>query len=165
MLHKFRFVIAGLIIILVNQAVTFAVSARMPNALRPAGTTRYAMAQSDAQLYVGPVAAWQPSGLATSVTIPAGKTADVTVLFCSEGYAAGNAIFARAKIGAALLAPNSAGSGVRLIAGTNNLESHCVNFYRAAVSDGTKTVKVEWSATHVSAYLQDRSMIVILNIR
>ena len=35
MLHKFRFVIAGSIIILVNQAVTFAVSAAVPEQLAP----------------------------------------------------------------------------------------------------------------------------------
>ena len=33
MLHRFRFVIAGIVIILVNQVVTFAVSASMPDAL------------------------------------------------------------------------------------------------------------------------------------
>ena len=41
MLHRFRFAIAGIVLILVNQVVTFAVSAHMPNALFPAGTTRY----------------------------------------------------------------------------------------------------------------------------
>ena len=42
MLHKFRFVIVSALVVLTSAGVSYAVSASMPNALLPAGTTRYA---------------------------------------------------------------------------------------------------------------------------
>jgi len=164
MLHQLRFVIAGLVIILVNQAVTFAVSAAVPTALRPAGSTRYALVQNETQRDIGLPFTWESTGLSTSVTIPAGKTADVMVFFCGVANPGGNYINVRAKIGSQLLLPNFGGDGLDFATGSTAAESHCVNFHKTNVSEGTKTVKIDWLAGDTNPKLFSRSMIVILNI-
>ena len=71
MLHRFRFVIAGILIILINQAVTFAVSASMPTALLPAGSTRYATAASTSTENVNNLVGWADvPGMTKYITIP-----------------------------------------------------------------------------------------------
>ena len=87
MLHRFRFVIAGILMVLTSAAVSYAVSASMPTALLPAGTTRYATAYR-----VGTIAEYIPAdedtwtdvlGMTKYITIPKGQTADVMVQFCA----------------------------------------------------------------------------------
>ena len=159
MLHKLRFVIAGLVIILVNQVVTFAVAARVPQSLRPSGTTRYAMAQTTTTADNTSSGNWIPTGLATSVTVPAGKKADVMVVFCSVGDGDGNVISVRAKIGGAVLLPSP---GVTLMS-VSFTGSHCATFYKTGVGEGTKIVRAEWRSFAAGANLLERSMIVTLN--
>ena len=163
MLHRLRFVIGGLVIILINQAVTFAVSASMPATLRPAGSVRFAMASTDVGAYPGTAGTWEPTGLATSITVPAGKTADVTVLFCAVVVPVNTYIKVRGKVGAALLLPNQYGTGF-VISSEETSVSRCMNFYKTNVRAGTRTVRIEWLTGNNAPELRSRSMIVILNI-
>lgn len=164
MLRKFRFVIAGLLIIVANQAVSYAVSAAVPSSLLAAGTTRYALVEKETQLNIVSFSDWEPTLLATSVTVPTGKTADVIVLFCGVASSGNSFIKVRARLGTALLVPNAGGTGISLSSLSSSIQSKCVNFYKTGVGAGTKTVAIEWHAASSLAHLFSRSMIVILNI-
>ena len=78
--------IAGLVIILVHQAVRLAVSASVPKSFRLAGSTRYAMVQSTTEAYDddGDIGLENMAGMSASITIPTDKKADVMVVFCGE---------------------------------------------------------------------------------
>ena len=161
MYRRSRFVIAALLVVLTSAVVSYAVSARVPQTLRPSGTTRYAMAQSSTGVNNTSVNNFIPTGLATSVTIPAGKHADVMVVFCSGGDGDDSFLTVRGKIGGSVLLP---ADGFNLMIGPYITGTHCATFYKTGVGEGTKTVKVEWKALAAGAYLNDRSMIVTLNI-
>jgi hypothetical protein len=161
MLHRFRFVIAGVLIILVNQAVTFAVSASMPSALLSAGTTRYAAAQASAIADVSSSPSFADiPGMTKYITIPGGQTADVMVIFCGEA-ASGSAsqYLVRAQIGGALAVPNwsymTVGSGYG---------NSCISFYRLNVPAGNPAVKIQWRAPTSTVSMAHRSLLVIANI-
>jgi len=164
MLHKFRFVIAGVIIILVNQVVSFAVSASMPVSLRPAGTTRYAMVTASNATSTSVQLSWADiSSLSQTITIPSGKRGDVMVLFCGATTSdeSGVSQYVRALVGGAAASPSES-----VMVPTGQKTKHCANFYRLNVPEGTRNVRMQWHnsweiATH---RMYDRSMIVIVNI-
>jgi len=161
MLHRLRFVIAGLIIILVNQAVTFAVSAAMPAALLPAGSTRYAVvstattASTNSGTFVG------VPGMSTKINIPSGKVADVIVVFCGVAYAPTTNLHVRA-----LAAGVEMGPGQVLLRGANSaLENQCGLFFLANVGSGLQTVKMQYYSQNTNfVYIYGRSMLVVANI-
>ena len=164
MIRKSQFVAASLIVILLSAAISYAVSASTKVSLLPTGSTRYALDVEENQLNVGAPVTWEPTLLSTSVTVPAGKTADVTVLFCAAANAAGSFTKVRAKIGGALLLPSDGGGGISFAANNATVESHCMNFTRKNVPQGTKTVQIQWYNGAAGAQLFSRHMFVILNI-
>ena len=108
MLHRFRFVIAGILIVLVNQVVTFAVSASMPTMLFPAGTSRYAAAYSLVPAGILDTDGWVDlSGMTKYITIPNGHTADVLVHFCGTAQTDSNStVWVRALIRDVVASPD-----------------------------------------------------------
>ena len=164
MLRKYRYIAFGLLIVIVNLGVTLSVAARVSGTLLPAGVTRYAMVSRETTLTNTNPENWLPTQLSTSVTIPTGKKADVTVQFCGEAYPGTFGIlYLRAKIGGALLRPGDV-TGLPLKTVADGYGTDCISFYRTGVPAGTKSVKVEWQANDATAYLRSRSMIVTLNI-
>ena len=95
MLHSSRFVIAGLLVVITSAIVSFAVSASMPGALMPAGTTRYAAVYATNEVVIHGDAGWMDvPGMIKYITIPGGQTADVIVIFCGlSGNSNGPGLF------------------------------------------------------------------------
>ena len=164
MLHKFRFVIAGIVFILVNQVVTFAVSASMANALLPAGTTRYAAATASDSLYIAVADGWKDiTGMTKYITIPGGQKADVFVIFCG-GVASSNTQYLnlQAYIGGTL-----AGPGIQVFPLVTTYRNQCALFQRLNVPAGSPAIKLKWSVgafDNYEANMAERSMIVIANL-
>ena len=104
MIRKSQFVAASLIVILLSAAISYAVSASTKVSLLPTGSTRYALDVEENQLNVGAPVTWEPTLLSTSVTVPAGKTADVTVLFCAAAVAPLRSAAARTNAASRLMA-------------------------------------------------------------
>lgn len=164
MLHKLRFVLAGILIIVVNQAVTFAVSARMQDALLPAGTTRYASAYSGSGDNTSGMDGWNAiDGMTKYITIPSGKTADVMVIFCGVvDVDATSTVYARALVRNTLASPSS----FLLQSGTEDMSSRCAYFQQTNVAAGTPAVTIQWNVSGgiPSASVLNRSMFVVVNI-
>lgn len=160
MLRKFRFVVAGLAIILANQAVGYAVHAAMPDTALAAGSTRYYVA-SRAAYEVTSSTTWKTlSGMSTTISIPSGKHGDVMVLFCGTGGATGGSLYVRAVIGGAAAVPGSI-----LLTDVSTYESHCTYFYKLGLSAGSRAVTMQWhTSTGGTAAMGNLSSIVMVNI-
>jgi hypothetical protein len=170
MLRKFKLVVAGLLVVLVSGVVSYAVSAAVPETLLAAGASRYAVTSvsADAPVVTTSRSFVDVPGLSTSITIPAGKTGDVIVLFCGEAHSAAGTVVVRALVGPAAALPTSMTiqEGVAI---TTGFTSRCANFYKLGVGAGAKTVKMQFrdQAPGMFPYpeqLSHRSMIVIVNI-
>ena len=163
MLHRLRFVIAGILIILVNQAVTFAVSASMPDALLPSGTTRYATVFATDYVPISYLEGWvDMPGMVKYITIPSGHTADVIVIFCGTGGVnIGSAwLTTRALIRDAVASPSQF-----LMTHLVDSTSNCAIFEKSNVSSGSPAVKIQWAVGNPDgATMQSRHMFVIANI-
>ena len=167
MLHKFRFVIAGILVILVNQLVTFAVSAPMPNALLAAGTTRYATVSATNATSIYGDDGWQDvPGMIKYITIPAGKTADVIVIFCGSVTTisgTGLPLYARAMIRDVITSPTQVTFSTLNTSETSN----CAIFMSSGVTAGNPAVRIQWDMGGGAldlAGLEARQMFVIVNI-
>jgi hypothetical protein len=161
MLRKFRFVIAGLAIIVANQAVTFAVSAAKPEILLPAGTVGLAVVEAETTISTSSVTAWvDVPGTPTSVNIPTGKTGDMIILFCGE-MVADSGLNTRALISGLTTKPPRM---TLWHAGTEQAQGRCAIFYRTGVPAGNQLVKMQWHVSSGSATMYNRVMLVIVNI-
>ena len=165
MLRRFKIPVIVLATVLLNQAAGYAVHASMPDALRPAGTTRYAVAQSTDNVTLTSGDPWSDlPGVATSISIPSGKRGDVMIVFCAEAEGNDAGLHARAHIGGALAVPDQT-----LLQNVEPKASQCTLFYKANVRAGTRMVKIQWmpagGAVGVSTVgIRDRSMFVTINI-
>ncbi len=164
MLRKFKIPIIIVVTAVLTQAVGFAVQAAMPSAFLPSGTTRYAVAQSTAgQLTWSP--SWLPL-LSQSIVLPGGKTADIMVIFCGNGWTNSNltALQVKVQIAGVVASPGV----VNFAAESGVIEGHCAAFYRSGGVAGTVPVRVYWRSTNGPTYsvnMSQRSMIIIANIR
>ena len=163
MLHRFRFVISGTLVVLTSAMVSYAVSASIPNTLLPAGTTRYAFVTASGQVLTPSSSFVNLPGLSTSITIPAGQTGDVMIFFCGASYAE-NFTLVRALVGGSRASPPE----VQLREGaTTGSESQCANFVKKAVPAGTHTVTMQWRGPGPAGpvqFMYDRSVIVVVNL-
>ena len=109
MLHRFRFVIVGLVVVLASALrATTAASAAVLGSLRPAGTTCDAVASAINLISVAGGGTFENMpDMSTSITISAGKRGDVMVLFCGTSIvsAAYNELYVRAMMGGAAATP------------------------------------------------------------
>ena len=161
MFHKFRFVIAGVLFLVASVVLNQAVSAYMPNALLPAGTTRYAAASAVSSFTIHDYDAWTDvPGMIKYITIPTGKTADVIVLFCGmQGQNATGTLLARALIRDSLAVPADA----MMVNSTTSFSSSCAIFQKSNVTAGSPAVKVQLHSTGGSGTMYTRQMLVIVN--
>lgn len=144
-------------------AVNSTVSAAVPSALLAAGSTRFAVVSAPVTsgLSTSSTSFVDLTGLAASISIPAGKSGDVFILFCADLYSGSSNVVARALIGSAVAAPG----GVNVRAPSTLAETQCMNFYKTGVTSGSKTIKMQWkSAGGGMIQAHERSMIVILNL-
>ena len=143
MLQRFRFVIVSALVILTSAGVSYAVSASMPNALLTAGTTRYATASATNSELTYPSDGWvNVPGITKYITIPAGKTADVMVIFCGMAWTSpGDELWT-----CALIRDVAASPGETLLQTDNNTASQCAMFYKTNVTAGSPAVKMQWRA-------------------
>ena len=161
MLQKARFLVGAVLVVLTSAAVSYAVSAAVPDSLRPAGSTRYAVAQSTAATSdnSGDAGFENMADMATSISIPAGKKGDVMVVYCGETVTGdASTIRVRAMAGGSLLGPPNVPMDTVTTAGMD-----CATFYKLNVPDGTRTVRMQWHA-YTSATIWSRTMIVTVNI-
>jgi len=166
MLHRFRFVIAGVIIILVNQGVSFAVSAAMPASLLPQGTTRWAVVVRRPPLMdVTTSTSWvNMPGTSTAITIPGRSTGDVMVWFCSHSVT-DQWMTVRARLGTSSMSPTETTLKHTNSPGMEFGESQCANFFRTDVGPGTYTVRMQWHANDGGyAALGYGSMLIAVNV-
>ena len=162
MLHKYRFLIAGIVIVLVNQAVTFAVSAYVPGALLTAGTTRYATQSSTATTSVSNGAGFVDlPGMLKYITIPSGEKGDVMVVFCSDfGSTTSDYGWIRVLIGGV----SASGSDLQVEFEGASYTSQCGVFTRSNVPEGNPSIKVQMEVTTGTAGVAYHpNMVVILN--
>jgi hypothetical protein len=163
MLHRFRFVILGTLMILASAGVSYAVvSAAMSPALLPAGTTRYAVAYSGAAYGLDFTSFWQDMyGMTKYISIPAGKTADVLVSFCSQfSKSTGSAVQLRALIRSVVGSPPAPGFEL-----TDPATTHCANFYWTNVAAGQPAIKVQMFVPLVtSVQVYNSTMFVTVNV-
>ncbi len=164
-LKKSQLILAGLLVVMASAGVSYAVSASVPSTLLAPGTTRYAFIQKANQLDLTTpqLYHWISAGVTTSVTIPAGKHADVITLFCSVA-GTDSFIRVRAFIGSTLLEPSGGLNGVNLVMAPTMGQNECISFQKAGVSAGTKNVNVYWLGISTNSHLMNRSLVVILNI-
>jgi hypothetical protein len=163
MLHKFRFVIAGILIVAANLAVSYGVLAARTQAQLPAGSTIYAVASSTSGT-ANSSGTWQDlSGLSTKVTIPTGKHGDVLVFFCGEMTTA-SIVMVQAKVAGSAASPGS----MQLTTNpptTAGSETRCAQFLKTGVTAGTKTVKMRWwSTSGYTSTMLNRTMYVVVNV-
>ncbi len=162
MLRKFRFVLAGILIIVVNQAVTYAVSAAQAQSLLAPGTTRYAVVSTTSSTSTTSGTWADLAGLVTNITVPSGKHGDVIILFCGDSNTQ-SVTSVRAKVGGYFAAPSA--SEIRYNPPAGGSESRCANFYLLNVPAGTRAVKVQWAGTSGQySWMFSRSMIVLVNM-
>lgn len=160
MLKRFKLPIVIVVIVLLNQAAGYAVQAAMPDVMLASGTTRYAVAQSMTPISIK-TTALVDTGLSKGISIPAGKTADVIVLFCADVISPSFA-YAQAMVGTVAALP---GLVPLRASGDNGGESQCANFYALGVGAGWKTVKIQWRGYDTQQQMMFyRTMIVIVNI-
>ncbi len=162
MLKKFKLPLVIVVIVLLNQAVTYAVQAAVPTALLPGGTTRYTVAQATGMISTSSNLVWAETGLSKAISIPVGKTADVIVLFCANTVSS-SYMQAQVLVGTSVAAP-----GLVQLRNHGDVggESQCANFYAVAVPAGIRTVKVQWKGYDTQTqWMYERSMIVIVNFR
>jgi hypothetical protein len=158
MLRKFQLVIAGIVIIAANQAVSFAVSAARPAGSLPAGTVRFTVAEAEATTTTNQTTYYDVIGLAAPFTVPNGQHGDVMVVFCGEMEAsAGLAV--RATVGGVVATP----SKTAMWHATTIGESRCAVFYRLSVPAGSYNAKIQWSVPSGIGYMYYRTMIVTVN--
>ena len=164
MLRKMKIPIIVIVIVLLNQAAGYAVHAAMPDAFRPAGTTRYAVVSASDEVSTSSYGWVNIPGLSQSITIPSGKRGDIMILFCGVIKVSTSPMnqWVSAQVGGSRATP----SAVLLETTALARESRCSNFYKLNVAAGTKTVRMQWSIDSPAAtqYLTERSMIVIVNI-
>jgi hypothetical protein len=163
MWRKFKIPIIIVVTALLTQAVGFAVQAAMPGTFLPAGTTRYAVASSTTNELTWSDG-WLPI-LGQTITIPGGKTADIMVIFCGNGWTDSNstALQVKVQIAGVVASPGE----VNFAEQNGVIEGHCAAFYRSGGVAGNVPVRVYWRSTN-SAYsvnMYQRSLIVIANIR
>lgn len=164
-MHKFRFVLIGAAMVLASAAASYAaVSAAMPGALLAAGTTRYAFVSAVAQTDTASTSFVNLPGLSTTISIPAGKTADVFILFCGDTVTT-NFTSVRALVGGSRATPAEAWIREPAASGGGN-ETGCANFLKKDVPSGTQTIAMQWRGSSAAAWhsMFDRTMVVIANI-
>jgi hypothetical protein len=161
MWHKYRFVIAGLVIILVNQLVSFAVSASRPEAFLPSGTTRYAAAYLSTNYGLSYTGNWLDlPGMTKYISIPEGQTADLMIHFCilmTPNTAPHVAVRATvrgqpAKPYWVQFTPSAAQSNM------------CADFYLTGVTAGQPPVKIQMDVPPGTINLAEAVMLVTANL-
>ena len=161
---KLRIPIIIVVTAVLTQAVGMVVQAAVPSAFLAAGTTRYAVAQATDNILT-----WSPDwipALSKTITIPGGKTADIMVIFCGNGWTDNNATGLQVKV---QIAGTVASPGeFNFAAESGEIEGHCAAFYRLGGTHGDVPVRVYMRSTNGPTYsvnMAERSMIVIANIR
>ena len=137
------------------------VSAAVPDALLPAGTTRYAAATASTPIYIVAADGWKDvTGMTKYITIPGGQTADVFVIFCAGSYSASaDRLNLQAYIGGTL-----AGPGIQVVPLVTTYRNQCALFQRLNVPAGSPAIKIQWKMNSLDAWMAERSAIVIANL-
>ena len=85
MISKTKLIVAGILFLLASVVLNQAVSAAVPDALLPAGTTRYATLHSEDYFQTIVGGSWVDVNHSTKyITVPGGQTADVMIIACVE---------------------------------------------------------------------------------
>ena len=164
MLRKLRIPIIIVVTAVLTQAIGFAVHAGLPDTLRPAGSTRYAVASADSDFTDSTT--WSTiAGLSQSISIPAGKYGDVFISYCADqnGTFAGELLRVRALLGGSSALPASA---LLPVESTSFYVTKCASFYKLNVPDGSRTVRMQWAAQSEGEknWIVQGRMIVTINI-
>jgi hypothetical protein len=137
-----------------------------PDAFTQQGVTRYAMVASDGgsggNATTASTTYVDMPGMATSISVPTGKTADVIVAFSGMANTC-SALYVRAVIDSAVASPAEVQFMWNLSGGA---ESHAFTFFGKAKS-GAHTVKVQWKGLSCASgqqFMAARSMIVTANV-
>ena len=107
MLQKLKIPIIIVVTAILTQLAGYAVHAAMPDALLPAGTTRYAVIYATSGVIIHDSDGWvDMPGMIKYITIPSGQTADVIVIFCGlQGVETSGILFTRALVRDAAASP------------------------------------------------------------
>ena len=164
-MQRFRFVVGGLLVVLASAVASYyAASAAVPSTLRPAGTTRYAVAGAQNQVTTQSTSFIPIPDMSQSIVIPSGKRGDVFVTFCGMSTIDLNSasLNVRAMVGNSLTMPEY----VTLTSDTDESQTRCASFYKLNVAAGTKNIRMDWRITNGTAtqYMYGRTMFVIVNL-
>lgn len=101
--------------------------------------------------------------LSTSFTVPAGKTADIVIMF-SGSVTPGLATFVRPLIDGAEIQPNGL-TQINFSSTITGGSSHGFNFYKKNVGPGNHLVRMQWAGANGEQLMTSRSMIVLVNVK
>jgi len=165
MVSRSKLIVAGILFLVASVILNQAVSAAVPNALLPTGTTRYAFVRSSSAVSTTSTSFVNLPGLSTSITIPAGKVGDVMVYFCGQTITE-SFTTVRVRIGATGGPPSE--TQIRENTSTGGGETQCAQFAKANIPSGTHTVRMQWRGSTFfpgdQQQMFERSMIVVANI-
>lgn len=102
--------------------------------------------------------------LSTSFTVPAGKTADIVIIF-SGTVATGQAAFVRPLIDGVSTEPQGLTQIAFSNTGTDGASSHGFTFYKKNVSAGNHLVRMQWAGSQGEQLMTSRSMVVLVNVK
>ena len=163
MLHRFRFVILGTLMVVASAAASYAVvSAYVPNALLPAGTTRYAAVSDSTPYSLSYTGGYQDlQGMTKYITIPTGQTADVFVYFCSQFRKSTGTYVNIVGMLRTTLGDPVAPQFVL----TADPTTQCTNFYWTNVTAGQPPIKVKmYVPTSTTVVVDKAAMLVTVNL-
>lgn len=167
MISRSKLILAGILILIASVVLNQAVSAAVPNAFLATGTTRYAFVSTAANASTTSTSFVNLPGLSTTIAVPAGKTADVFVLFCGD-IVTESFTLVRAVVGGTRASPVEMQVREPPADPLGGGETGCANFMRKDVPAGTQTVTMQWRGAGAFPGSQqqmfDRSMVVIANI-
>jgi hypothetical protein len=167
MLSKSKLVVAGVLFLLASVVLNQAVSAAVPSTFLTSGTTRYAFVSTATVTSTTSTSFVNLSGLSTTIAIPAGKTADVFILFCGDTMTESYTLV-RALVGGNRASPVEMQVREPPADPLGGGETGCANFLKKDVPAGTQTVSMQWRGAGAFPGSQqqmfDRSMVVIANI-
>lgn len=166
-MSKSKLIVAGILFLLASVVLNQAVSAAVPSAFLTTGTTRYAFVSTAAATSTTSTSFVNLSGLSTTISIPAGKTADVFILFCGDTVTESFTLV-RAVVGGSRASPIEMQIREPPADPLGGGETGCANFLKTGVPSGTQTVAMQWRGAGAFPGKQhqmfDRSMVVIANI-
>ncbi len=139
-----------------------AVALAAPDTLQPAGKMRVAMQSGSNAVNMTSTSYQNIPNLATNVTVPGGKVADLVIQFCGVMNSP-DALYVRAQFDASNVSPS--GDVQAFYDTSGGATSQCFTWYKLGVGSGLHVVEMQWKGLGGQQFMSQRSLVVWANIR